>query len=176
MIIDLIVVILLVLSIIKGFSKGLIVGLFSLVAVIIALAAALKLSAVTAEYIGKSVKVSEQWLPLIAFAVVFIIFLLLIRLVARAIQKMVETISLGWLNRIGGAVFYIAIYLGVFSILLFYADQMNFIREATKEKSLTYSYVAPIGPKAIEAFGRIIPIFKDMFTDLQEFFGKISEK
>jgi membrane protein required for colicin V production len=172
MIIDVIVILLLIFAILKGFSKGLIVGLFSLVAIFIALAAALKLSAVTAEYIGKSVKVSEQWLPLIAFAVVFIIFLLLIRLAAKAIQKIVETIALGWLNRIGGAIFYIAIYLGVFSVLLFYADQMDLIRETTIEKSLTYKYVAPVGPKAIDALGKIIPWFKDMFADLQEFFGR----
>lgn len=176
MIIDLIVVILLVLAIIKGISKGLIVGIFSLIAVIIALAAALKLSAVTADYIGESVKLSETWLPLIAFALVFLVFLLLIRLGAKAIQKLVETIALGWLNRIGGAVFYIAIYISVFSILLFYADQLNLLQPATKERSLTYSYVSPIGPKAINTLGRIIPIFRDMFTDLQEFFGKVSGK
>jgi membrane protein required for colicin V production len=176
LIIDIIVIILVVLAIIKGFSRGLIVGVFSFIAVIIALAAALKLSAVTAEKIGESVRVSESWLPLIAFAVVFLLFLLLIRLGAKAIQKLVETIALGWLNRVGGAVFYLAIYIGVFSILLFYADQLNLLQPSTKERSLTYSIVSPVGPKAIDAMGSVIPLFRDMFTDLQDFFGKVSEK
>ena len=53
MIIDLIFAVVIVLAIFKGYQRGLIVGLFSLVAVIIGLAAAMKLSAVVAKYIGE---------------------------------------------------------------------------------------------------------------------------
>ncbi|MBK6381933.1 MAG: CvpA family protein [Chitinophagaceae bacterium] len=80
MLIDLIFAVILVLAILKGYQRGLVIGLFSLVAVIIGLAAAMKLSTVVAGYIGKAVKVSEEWLPIISFAVVFLIVLLLIRL------------------------------------------------------------------------------------------------
>ena len=77
MLIDLIFAVILVLAILKGYQRGLVIGLFSLVAVIIGLAAAMKLSTVVAGYIGKAVKVSEEWLPIISFAVVFLIVLLL---------------------------------------------------------------------------------------------------
>ena len=73
MLIDLIFAVILVLAILKGYQRGLVIGLFSLVAVIIGLAAAMKLSTVVAGYIGKAVKVSEEWLPIISFAVVFLI-------------------------------------------------------------------------------------------------------
>src|SRR5687768_52066 len=134
MIIDIIVVVLLVLAVIKGLQRGLIVGLFSLVAIIIGLAAAIKLSAVVAGYIGNSVKVSDQWLPIISFAVVFIIVVLLVRLGANVIQRLVETVTLGWVNRIGGAILYIAIYITVFSVILFYAEQINIIQPSTIER------------------------------------------
>src|SRR5688572_5269635 len=106
MIIDLFIAVLLVLAIIKGFSRGLIVGLFSLVAVIIGLAAALKLSAVVAGYIGNTVKVSENWLPVISFIVVFLIVILLVRLGAKAIEKTVELALLGWVNKLGGIILF----------------------------------------------------------------------
>ena len=80
MIIDIICIILLVLAVIKGFQRGLIVGVFSLLAVIIGLAAAIKLSAVVASHIGEAVKISDRWLPVLSFAVVFIAVVLLIRL------------------------------------------------------------------------------------------------
>ena len=73
MIIDFIFAVLIVLAVIKGFQKGLIVAVFSLLAFIVGLAAAMKLSAVVAGYLGQSIKVSEQWLPGIAFFIVFII-------------------------------------------------------------------------------------------------------
>ena len=56
MVIDLIFAILIVFAIIRGYQRGLIVGLFSLVAVIIGLAAALKLSAVVAARVRQSRK------------------------------------------------------------------------------------------------------------------------
>jgi membrane protein required for colicin V production len=176
MIIDIIYAVLLVLAAIKGYSRGLIIGIFSFIAVIIGLAAAMKLSTVVAGYIGSAVKVSDQWLPIISFIVVFIVIVLLIRLGANAIEKTVEIAMLGWLNKLGGILLYAAIYTIVFSIILFYAQQINIIRPETIEKSVTYSFIQPWGPKAINAFGAIIPIFKDMFTELQEFFEGVSNK
>jgi len=176
MILDLIFAVIIVLAIIRGYRRGLIVGIFSLLAIVIGLAAAMKLSTVVADYIGKAVKISDQWLPIIAFAVVFFVVVLLVRLAANAMQKMVETIMLGWVNRLGGIIFYIAIYATIFSVILFYAEQMQIVKPATKQKSVTYSYVQPLGPKAINAIGSVVPLFKDMFEDLQQFFGTVSKK
>lgn len=176
MILDLILAIIIILAVIKGFSRGLIVGLFSLIAIVIGLAAAIKLSAVVAGYIGKAVKITDQWLPIISFAVVFFIVVLLVRLAANAIQKMVETVMLGWVNRLGGIIFYIAIYATIFSVVLFYAEQLQIVKPVTKEKSVTYPYVQPLGPRAINSIGSVVPVFKDMFEELQEFFGTVSEK
>jgi len=176
MLLDIIYVVLVILALIKGWQKGLIVGLFSLLAIFIGLAAAIKLSAVVANYIGRSVKVSEQWLPIISFAIVFLVVILLVRLGARAIQKFAESMMLGLFNRIGGMLMYAAIYTIVFSILLFYAEQIRLIKPETKEKSVTYEFVQPWGPKAMNAMGKLIPVFKDMFTDLQDFFGKVASK
>ncbi len=176
MLLDLIFAVIIVLAIVKGYQRGLVVGLFSLVAVIIGLAAAMKLSTVVAGYIGKNVKVSDQWLPIISFAVVFLLVILLIRLGAKAIEKVVQVAMLGWVNRLCGIVLFAAIYMVVFSVLLFYAEQMKLIRPETLNKSVTYSFVQPWGPKAINGFGSIIPIFKDMFGELEHFFDGVAKK
>lgn len=176
MLIDLIFAVILVLAILKGYQRGLVIGLFSLVAVIIGLAAAMKLSTVVAGYIGKAVKVSEEWLPVISFAVVFLIVLLLIRLGARAIEKAIEVVLLGWVNKIGGIILFAAIYITVFSVLLFYAEQMKLLQADTIDKSVTYSFVQPWGPKAMNGFGSIVPIFKDMFSELEQFFDGVAKE
>src|SRR5687768_5235309 len=127
MIIDIVFAVVLILAVLKGNNRGLIVGLFSLVSVIIGLAAAMKLSTLVAGYIGDSVKVSQEWLPLISFAIVFLIVVLLIRLGAKAIEKTIEIAMLGWVNRLGGMLLFAAIYITVLSVLLFYAEQMKLI-------------------------------------------------
>ena len=176
MILDIIVAVILILAIIKGYRQGLIVALFSFIAFFIGLAAALKLSVVVADYLGKSVKVSDKWLPIISFAVVFLIVVLLVRLGARFIQKTVELAMLGWLNRLGGILLYTGLYILIFSVLIFYADQLGFIKPETKNESVTYAYIQPWGPKLMEGLGKIIPIFKGMFNDLEDFFDGVSKQ
>ncbi len=174
MMIDLIYAILLVLATIKGFQRGLIVGLFSFIALVVGLAAALKLSTVLAGYLSDSVNISAAWLPFLSFLIVFAGVVLLIRMGAKAIESAVEVVMLGWLNRLGGILFYIAMYTLVYSVLLFYAGKMEFIQQETIEKSITYSWISPLGPQVIGAIGIIIPWFKDLFGELTAFFEKIS--
>jgi membrane protein required for colicin V production len=175
MIIDIIYAVLIVLAVIKGYSRGLIVGIFSLVAIIVGLAAAIKLSAVVAGYIGSAVNISDRWLPIISFIVVFIVVLLLIRLGAKAIEKAVEIALLGWLNKLGGILLYIIIYTIVFSILLFYAEQVRLIKPETIEASVSYSFIQPWGPKAINSLGTVLPFFRDMFAQLEHFFDGVAK-
>ena len=171
---DLIYAVIVILAVFQGYRRGLIVGLFSLVAVIIGLAAAMKLSIVAGKYIGKVINISDEWMPVISFAAVFLIIVLLIRLGARAIEKTIQFAMLGWVNKIGGIIFYAAVYTIVFSVILFYAEQMKWLQPETINKSVTYTFVQPWGPKAINGFGSIIPVFKDMFGELEKFFDRIA--
>ena len=176
MIIDIIIAVALIIAIFKGYQQGLIVALFSVLAFIIGIAAAMKLSTVVAGYIGKAVEVSDQWLPVISFVVVFLIVVLLIHWGAKLIQKTVQLAMLGWVNRLGGVLLFCVLYILIFSVLIFYAEQVSLIKPETKDASVTYSYIQPWGPKVIDGIGKIIPFFKGMFQDLQEFFGNVSNQ
>lgn len=174
MFLDLVFLVLLILAVVKGYRRGLIVGIFSFIAIVIGLAAAIKLSAVVAGYIGEAVKISDRWLPVISFLVVFIGVVLLIRLGANLLQKTVEVAMMGWANRVGGIILYVIIYMMVYSIILFYADQLKLIKEETIANSVTYAFIQPWGPRVIGGFAAILPIFKNMFADLELFFDGIA--
>ena len=176
MLIDLIFAVLLVIAIIKGYQKGLIVALFSVIAFIIGLAAALKLSAVAAVYLKDSVNISAKWLPLLAFVIVFFIVILLVRLGGKLIEKAFQVVLLGWLNRIGGIVLYATLYIIIFSIFLFYAEKLQLVQSAVIQSSQTYKFLQPWGPIVMDNFGKVIPLFKDMFTELESFFTSVSNK
>jgi membrane protein required for colicin V production len=176
MFLDVLYLIVLVLASIRGLRRGLIVGLFSFVAVIVGLAAAMKLSTVAAGYIGTAVKVSDRWLPIISFIVVFVLIVLLIRLAANLLQKAVEMVMLGWVNRLGGMILYAAIYTLVYSVVLFYAEQVHLIQPETIEKSVTYHFVQPWGPWFIDGIATVLPFFRDMFGDLSQFFSGVAQK
>ena len=138
MIIDIIVFFLLVLALFKGWRNGLVLAIFSFLSFIIGLAAALKLSAVVAGYLGDNTSISQRWLPVLAFVLVFFLVVLLVRLGAKAIEGVLQLATLGWLNKLGGIIFYGLLYLFIFSVLLFYAQQLNIIKPQTADVSVTY--------------------------------------
>lgn len=176
MIIDIAFALLMILAIFKGLKKGLILGIFSLLAFMIGLAAALKLSAVVAVYLNNKAGALTKFLPLLSFILVFIAVVLLVGLVARIIKKTIRFAMLGWLDSIGGIILYAVIYIIIFSVFLFFAEKLFLINHDTISASIVYPYVSQWGPKVLDNLGKIIPLFKDMFTQLQEFFGSIAKK
>ena len=174
--IDIIYAILIVIAIFKGYKKGLIIAIFSIVAFIVGLAAALKLSATVAAYLQNSVSISGKWLPFLSFAMVFGLVAVLVGMGGKLIEKTFEMALLGWANRIGGILLFAILYTIIFSIFLFYAEKIHLFEEATIQSSKVFPFIKPWGPKVINAFGTILPIFKDMFTQLSNYFESLSPK
>lgn len=176
MLIDFTFAALIILAIIKGYQKGFIIAIFSIIAFIIGLAAALKLSTAVANYLKDSISVSAKWLPFIAFALVFFIVIILVRLGAKLIEKTFQAVMLGWLNRIAGILLYAALYLIILSIFIFYAEKLQLLQPEAMKSSQTYHFIQPWGAKVMDNFGKLIPVFKDMFTELGDFFNSLSNK
>lgn len=176
MIIDVIFLFLLAFALFKGLRKGLIVALFSLIAFIAGLAAALKLSTIVAARLSEHIGSSARWLPLVSFMLVFIAVALLVSLMGRLLQKTFETVMLGWANRLGGALFYLLLYSIFYSIFLFYAVQLHLVSDETIKASLTFNYLQPLAPYIMDRLGSIIPFFKNMFYQLQQFFENGASK
>lgn len=176
MIIDIIFLILLVFAIIKGISRGFIVAVFSFLAIIIGVAAAMKLSYIVANWLQHSFNTGKQWLPFLSFLIVLIGVIILVRLLANLIQKAINFSMLGWLNKLGGILLYILLYVSVYSIFLFYLTKMNIIKVETIMASYTYWFIEPLGPKVVNLIGALIPVFKNLFQQLSNFFGSVAHK
>jgi membrane protein required for colicin V production len=174
MIIDLAFFVLIIMAALKGYNKGLIVAVFSLVAFIVGLAAAVKFSAIVAGWLGTQVSVSNHWIPLLSFALVFLGVVLLVKMGAKMIEKTVQFVMLGWVNKLGGVLFFCLLYVIILSIVIFYAEQLKIINQSTIKASKTYDFVKPFGPKVINGIGAVIPIFKDLFGQLQSFFDGVA--
>lgn len=173
MFIDIVFLILMLLACVKGYSKGFIVALFSIIGFIAGIAAALKLSAFVAEKLAGTFSNGGKWLPFISFLLVFLGVVILVNIGAKIIEKSVEMILLGWINRIAGIFLFAILYSILFSIFLFYAIQLHFLSPETIAASTVFYYIQPLGPYVINSLGTLIPIFKDLFSQLQNFFEKL---
>lgn len=173
--IDVICLVLLALAIYKGFQKGLIVAVFAFLGIFIGLAAALKLSAMLAKALGNYTHIAASWLPFLAFLLIMLGVWVLVRMGAALLKAAFEMVLLGWLNTVGGILVYAFLYLTVFSILLFYGKQLQLLQSVDLAASKAYPYLESLAPTMMHWFGKLIPIFKDVFQDLTLFFERIAK-
>jgi membrane protein required for colicin V production len=174
--IDILLMILLIIAVFKGYRNGFIVAVFSFLGIIIGLIAAVKFSALMAGWLKESTSLNGAWLPFLSFALVMICVIILVRLGARMIQSAIELVLLGWVNKLSGMLLYAVLYVTVYSVFLFYAGKIHLIRPETFAASTSYSFIQPWGPKAVEWFGHVLPIFKGMFAELSAFFDRFPAK
>ncbi len=172
--IDIVFYILLILAIVQGWRKGLILAVFSLVCGLIGLAAAVKLSALVATHMKSDLHMNSRWLPVIAFILVFLIVLLIIRWAAKLLEAVLKLVLLEWLNKLGGILLFVLLYLSIYSICLFYGKETHIIGRHAMAESHFYSLIAPFGPAVIRFITGFIPYGHDMFTALEAFFDKIA--
>ena len=173
MIIDVAVAAILLMAIIKGYQRGLIVALFSVLAFIAGIAAALKLSSTVAVWLGESTNLGARWLPFVSFCIVFLGVVLLVRLGASFIEKAVQLVLLGWLNKTLGILLYLFLYTVILSVFLFYAQKLHVFSDAVVKESVTFNYISPWGPGVIDGLGLLLPLFKNMFDELGTFFSSM---
>ena len=170
MFIDVAYLILIAVACYKGLRKGFIIAVFSVLGFIIGIAAAIKLSAMVAVKLSVHTG-TTKWLPALSFLLVFLAVAFLVSLVGKVIQKTFETVMLGWLNRLAGVALFILLYSIIYSVFLFYAVQLHFIKSETINDSIVYSYLQPLAPKIINSVGSVVPRFKNMFFQLENFFS-----
>jgi membrane protein required for colicin V production len=148
--IDLVFAILLLWAAYRGFSKGFIVQLATLAALLLGILGAVMFSDFTSGLIIKNFDVSGQYLPIISFALTFIAIVIGVHLLAKMINKLIDAIALGIVNRLLGVLFSvlkIAFVVSIILVLVNKADsKYNFIPDDTKDNSLLYKPLSNFAP------------------------------
>jgi len=175
MALDFISLTIIIIFFIRGYMKGIIVAVFSVLAVILGVICALKLSGWLAAWLLEHGWVTNGWGQLIAYAILFFGVLLLVRIVAKAVQKIAQLTMLGWLNGLIGGLLFAFTAAIVWSSVLWIANQMHLITPETKAYSKTYRYLEPLAPWVFEHVGRLLPFAKDVFGDLKGFFNNVNQ-
>jgi len=149
-VIDLVFLILLLWAAYKGFTKGFIIQLATLAALLLGIVGAIKFSDITSGYIVKHFEISQQYLQILSFAITFIIIVILVHFLARLINKLLDAIALGIVNRILGIIFSVlktAFIISIVLVLVNKADKAyKFIPDQTKNNSLLYNPLSNFAP------------------------------
>lgn len=151
--VDIIIIIPLLWGLYKGFSKGLIIEAATLIAFGLAVWGAIKFHDFLSMWMRDSLGWTSKYLPLISFAVIFIGVLLLVFGIAKLLERFVKAVSLGFVNKLCGAIFGMLKFGLLLSMIIFFLEAINktvsFLPPETKNNSLLYPYVQKIAPLVI---------------------------
>lgn len=152
--IDILICIPLIWGIYKGFTKGLIIEVAGLAAFFLGVWAATSFS----ESIKGVFSFAGKYDGVVAFCLLFLGAVILIFLVAKLINKMVEGASLSSVNKVTGSVFGGLKFALVISVLFFVMDAVErsypMLSVKTKEESLLYKPVSMIAPAIIPGLNK----------------------
>ena len=172
---DIIGILILLMSFFRGFRKGAVVALCSLLGVVLGMVAALKLSGALGAFLMERGWVTSAWAQIIAYVVLFIGVVWLVRLLAKLVESVLKAAMLGLVNRIIGGMLYACIGAIVWSSVIWIANRAHLISPETMAGSHTYDYFAPIAPWVFARIGAVLPFAKDIFSDLEQFFEGVNK-
>ncbi|RYZ47247.1 MAG: CvpA family protein, partial [Sphingobacteriales bacterium] len=161
---------------VRGYMKGVIVAVFSLLAVVLGIIVALRLSGLLAAWLLEKELVTSGWGQLISYAIIFTGVMLLVRLLARAVEKTLQIAALGWINRIAGGLMFSFLAALVISSVLWLCSAMHLFSPETIRASKMFPYLEPIAPWVYGKLGTILPFIKDLFADMQQLFDQMDTK
>lgn len=134
----------------NGYRKGFIVEVASLAALILGLYVAFFFSDFAAEMLNDLFDMNPKYVAVFAFLITFIVVIFLVLTVGKIVQKFVDILLLGFLNKLAGAVFGFLKGALLLSILIFVINYFDYgeyiIKKEEREKSIFFEPIESIAP------------------------------
>tara|TARA_B100000886_G_scaffold147295_1_gene100104 strand:- start:1518 stop:2066 length:549 start_codon:yes stop_codon:yes gene_type:complete len=142
----------------KGLSKGIIKELAALTALIAGIYGAIHLADNIHPYLKEQFAITSSFLPIVSFAITFIIIVLSIKLIGLIIDRVVKAVALGIISRLLGGIFGVFKTALILSALLLIINTIDYylklISVEQKKQSVLYEPISNIIPS-------IMPNVKD---------------
>lgn len=155
---DIILTIPLLWGLYKGIIKGFVKELAALIAIIAGIYGAIGFTDNVHPYLKEQFAIESYFLPIISFAITFIIIVLTVKLVGFIIDKIVNAVDLGIISRLLGGVFGVLKTAFIISALLLIINTFDYylklIPKEQKKQSVLYKPISNIIPS-------IMPNVKD---------------
>ena len=104
-ILDAIILICLIPALIQGLRKGFISQAISIVSVIVGIWASARFANLVADWVAQYITASEQVIKVVAFALILVVVFIVLGLLGRLLEKILNFAFLGWVNKLLGVIF-----------------------------------------------------------------------
>ncbi|MBM3431554.1 MAG: hypothetical protein FJX92_00945 [Bacteroidetes bacterium] len=168
--IDLLIALLVLASFYLGYQRGLILAIFSFLSIWVGIFLAFTFTSVVGDWLGQRMTVSGRWLPILSFLLILVGVIILVRLGAKALERVLEVAQLGTFNRVAGALLYSVVLLSVCAATFQGLQWAGVVTAAERQSSFFLQHVEPFFMEAFRGVSRWIPGKGDVFESLERYF------
>lgn len=163
--VDVALVILILLGAVSGYRQGFLMTLVSLAAIILGVLGGFKLMGYAMIYLADTFDLSDRILPYAAFAVVFLIILILVRLLGQLLKVSIDKTFLGPVDQAAGAGLGLLKSAFMLSVTLWILEALNFeLPEDWTSDSWLLPRIESFAPMVTAWIGDVVPLFRDVIT------------
>lgn len=141
---DIIILLPIVFGIVRGLMRGLIAEVFAIAGIVLGIIAARAFAGDAAVWLQQLSQWDVNLLKPIAAFVIFLVVAIACNLLAKLLTKLFKLISLGWINRLVGALFGAAKWMLIVSVIVACVDMLDGILHFIKPELIESSTVYPL--------------------------------
>jgi len=163
---DFILVIILIIGAAGGYQKGFLYSLFSLLAVFLGVLGGFKLMGIVMVRLSHHLDMDNRILPYVAFAIVFLLIVIIVRLVGSLLRASLEKSVFGQADQVAGAALGALKTVFMLSVIFWILDSVSFqLPGHWQDNSALYGFTANFAPKTTQWIGEYVPAFSGVFKN-----------
>ena len=148
----------------SGYKEGFLMELFSLLGILLGVLGGFKLLGWAMVALNGQFNVDQDVLPYVAFAVVFVVIIVAVKLLGNLIKLSIDKSFLGKVDQLAGLVLGVVKTIFILSVLIWLSDSFHVsIPQRWTDDSWLLEKVAGFAPQLTSWIGEFFPVFKDVF-------------
>lgn len=148
----------------SGYKEGFLMELFSVLAILLGILGGFKLMGNAMVFLDQQFNIDESVLPYIAFAAVFILVVVIVTLIGRAIKASIDKDFLGRVDQAAGAVLGSLKTAFMLSVGLWIIHSLQIeLSEKWIQGAWIYPKLSTLAPSLTSWISEYLPVFEDVF-------------
>jgi len=148
----------------NGFRKGFLLEIVAIIAFILAIIGGFKLLHLGMDFLDQYFNIRGDLLPYISFILIFIVIIIGINLLGRALKKVIDLTLLGAVDKLAGLLLSVLKWAFGLSVILWLTNTFGIsLPDEWIEGAILYPLILPLAPKVVDLFSSFMPFAQDLF-------------